>query len=599
MDWRSSVPVCRPKDPMTDTAPPRPWFSSLRVLLPALRRQRTLLGGWLLALALASAAALSMPLAVKLAFDHGFSDAARIDRVFPLLIGAIVAFAATGALQGIVVALLGERIVADLRSRLYGHLIALDIDFHERNRSGELMARLAADTELVRGVVGTSLPGAIRAAITLVGGTTMLFVTSPALALWTLLALPLLAVPVLMNGERLGRAAREAQDRIGDAIAHAAETLGASAAVRAHAREAHERLRFAGALGGAVRAADRRIAIQATITFVAVAVVSILLLFVSWRGLSLVQDGRMSAGELGQFMVYAALCAGSVGELTEVWHDLQRIAGGLGRIDELLARPAGIRSPAQPRAVPQPLRGELHFESVDFRYPQRPELAALSGFDLQVRPGETVALVGPSGAGKSTVLALLLRFHDPVAGRVRVDGIDLAALDLEAWRNHVALVPQQPTLFAASLADNLRYARLDASDDELREALRIAHADAFVDALPDGLDTPLGERGALLSGGQAQRIAIARAVLRDAPILLLDEATSALDAQSEHAVREAMDTLARGRTTLVIAHRLSTVQRADRIVVMDRGRIVAEGRHAELLAQGGLYAELATLQLLR
>lgn len=584
---------------MTDTAPPPPRFSSLRVLLPALRRQRPLLGGWLLALALASAAALSMPLAVKLAFDQGFSDPARIDRVFPLLIGAIVAFAATGALQGIVVALLGERIVADLRSRLYGHLIALDIDFHERNRSGELMARLAADTELVRGVVGTSLPGAIRAAITLVGGTTMLFVTSPALALWTLLALPLLAVPVLMNGERLGRAAREAQDRIGDAIAHAAETLGASATVRAHAREAHERLRFAGALGGAVRAADRRIAIQATITFVAVAVVSMLLLFVSWRGLSLVQDGRLSPGELGQFMVYAALCAGSVGELTEIWHDLQRIAGGLGRIDELLARPAGIRTPAQARALPQPLRGELHFESVEFRYPQRPGLAALSGFDLRVRPGETVALVGPSGAGKSTVLGLLLRFHDPVSGRVRVDGVDLAALDLETWRNQVALVPQQPTLFAASLADNLRYARLDAGDDDLRRALRIAHADAFVDALPGGLDTPLGERGALLSGGQAQRIAIARAVLRDAPILLLDEATSALDAQSEHAVREAMDTLAQDRTTLVIAHRLSTVQRADRIVVMDRGRIVAEGRHAELLAQGGLYAELATLQLLR
>ncbi|HET7359993.1 MAG TPA: ATP-binding cassette domain-containing protein, partial [Rhodanobacteraceae bacterium] len=401
-----------------------------------------------------------------------------------------------------------------------------------------------------------------------------------------------------IGGRRLQKISRSSQDRIADANALANETLGAVRTVQAHAREPYELGRFGDALRVAVATAQRRIQTQAWVTAVAIVLIFGAITAVLWSGAHDVVAGRMSAGTLGQFVLYALIGGGSVGALAEVGNELQRAAGGMGRIAELLAERAGIARPDQPQPLPQPVRGELVFDDVTFHYPLRPELPALHGFDLHVRPGETVALVGPSGAGKSTVFSMLLRFHDPDAGRIRVDGHDIRALDPSALREVVALVPQQPTIFAASARANIRYGRLDADDAAVEAAVRAAHATDFIEALPQRLDTELGERGARLSGGQQQRIAIARALLKDAPILLLDEATSALDAHSERAVQQALETLMEGRTTIVIAHRLATVLKADRIVVMDDGRIVAEGTHEQLIAQGGLYAELAKLQFL-
>ena len=583
---------------MPTLPPPRLALLVLRNLWPFLRRQGWLLALWLATLAASGAATLTLPHAFGRMLDEGFRRGDVADRAFLLMLGAAIAYGVSSAAQFWSMTYLGERVVADLRTRLYGHLIGLDAGFHDGVRSGELLSRLGSDAELLRNLVGSALPVALGSFIAVVGGVSMLIATSPKLAAWSLLVLPLTAIPVMMNGKRLARIARDAQDRLADANARAAETLAATDTVRAHAREAHERTQYANALRRAVRAADRRIVVQALITFVATALVFVVLLVVLWRGVRGVADHDLTVGGLGQFVAYAMLCGLSFGELVEIWNDVQRAAGGMGRILELLECTPAIVAPDRPEPLPRPLRGELRFEAVGFRYPSRPGHAALEGFDLHIAPGERVALVGPSGAGKSTVLSLLLRFHDPASGRVLADGVDLRGFDPAAWRGAVALVPQAPTLFAATVAENLRYARLDADDDALRAALRAANALGFVEALPQGLDTPLGERGVLLSGGQRQRIAIARAVLADAPVLLLDEATSALDAQSERAIQEALDALMRGRTTVVVAHRLATVKKADRIVVMDRGGIVAEGTHERLLAQGGLYAELANLQFL-
>ena len=585
---------------MTDAPSAKAPIGSLRTLWPFVRRHRTLFVAWLVALAASSAATLSLPVAVRTMIDQGFAQGggAAIDRAFLLLFAVAVALALATAARFFFVSLLGERVVADLRERLYSHLIALDAGFHDRNRSGELVSRLTADAELLRSVVGSSMSVALRSLVTVVGSLAMLFVTAPRLAAFALVGIPLAVLPIVIGGRRLKKMSRVSQDRVADANTLANETLGAIRTVQAHAREPYERGRFGAALKEAVDTARRRIQAQSWVTAIAIVLIFGAITLVLWSGAHDVVANRMTAGTLGQFMLYAMIGGGSVGALAEVWNELQRAAGGMGRISELLVETAAVESPAHPVALPRPVRGELAFERVSFHYPLRPDAPALEEFDLRVRPGETVALVGPSGAGKSTVFSMLLRFHDPQSGTIRVDGTDVRQLDLAELRESIALVPQQPTIFAASARDNVRYGRLEATEADIEHAVKAAHASDFVAALPERLDTELGERGARLSGGQQQRIAIARALLKDAPILLLDEATSALDAQSERAVQQALETLMEGRTTLVIAHRLATVLKADRIVVMDRGRIIAEGTHEQLLAQGGLYAELAKLQFL-
>jgi len=585
---------------MTDAPSAKAPIGSLRTLWPFVQRHRTLFVAWLVALAASSAATLSLPVAVRTMIDQGFAQGggAAIDRAFLLLFAVAVALALATAARFFFVSLLGERVVADLRERLYSHLIALDAGFHDRNRSGELVSRLTADAELLRSVVGSSMSVALRSLVTVVGSLAMLFVTAPRLAAFALVGIPLAVLPIVLGGRRLKKMSRVSQDRVADANTLANETLGAVRTVQAHAREPYERARFGAALKESVNTARRRIQAQSWVTAIAIVLIFGAITLVLWSGAHDVVAHRMSAGTLGQFMLYAMIGGGSVGALAEVWNELQRAAGGMGRISELLVETAAVESPANPAMLPKPVRGELAFERVSFHYPLRPDAPALEDFDLHVQPGETVALVGPSGAGKSTVFSMLLRFHDPQSGNVRVDGADIRQLDLAELRESIALVPQQPTIFAATARDNIRYGRLEATDADIQHAVKAAHASDFIAALPERLDTELGERGARLSGGQQQRIAIARALLKDAPILLLDEATSALDAQSERAVQQALETLMEGRTTLVIAHRLATVLKADRIVVMDRGRIIAEGTHEQLLTQGGLYAELAKLQFL-
>jgi ATP-binding cassette, subfamily B, bacterial len=575
-------------------------IGSLRALWPFIQRHRVLFVAWLLALAVSSTASLSFPLAIKTMIDQGFKSGSGtdIDRAFLLMFGVALVVALSTAARFFFISLLGERVVADLRERLYAHLIGLDAGFHERTRSGELVSRLTADVELIRSVVGSSMSVALRSSITVIGALTMLFVTSPRLASWALIGIPLAVLPMVIGGRRMQKISRNSQDRIADANALATETLGAVRTVQAHARETYERGRFDTAVRVAVRTATKRISAQAVMTATAITLFFGAITLVLWSGAHDVNAGRMTAGTLIQFVLYALFGGGSVAALAEVWNELQRAAGGMSRIGELMDETPGIVAPAKAVHLPKALRGEVRLDHVVFHYPMRPELPALEDFNLRVKPGETVALVGPSGAGKSTVFSLLLRFHDPQSGRIGIDDVDVRDCDPVELRERIALVPQQPTLFATSARDNIRYGRLEASDAEVETAARSAEAHEFLSALPKGYDEELGERGVRLSGGQQQRIAIARALLKDAPILLLDEATSALDAQSERAVQHALENLMRGRTTLVIAHRLATILKADRIVVMDKGRIVAEGTHEQLLAQGGLYAELARLQFL-
>jgi len=573
-------------------------IGSLRLLWPFIRPHRTLALGWLLFLGISSGATLVLPMAVRHMIDHGFrnSSTAAINESFLALFAVALVMAFATAARFYCITLLGERTLAALRSKLYAHVIRLDVGFFERSRVGELISRLGTDTEVVQALVGSGISVALRSAVMLLGATAAMIWTSPRLAGLTALVIPAVVLPILIFGRRVQKLSRASQDRLADAAAIANETLNAAPAVKAYAREGIESDRYGGAIARALATARQRIGMRTVLTAVVITLFFGAITLVLWVGARDVLAGTLDPGVLGQFVVYAFLSGGSMMGLSDVWGDVLRAAGAMERIGELFGEEATIADPTSPIALPRPVRGALRFEGIDFHYPTRPDAPALHDFNLDIRPGETVALVGPSGAGKSTVFALLLRFYDPQRGRISFDGVDLRAMTLPELRGAIALVPQETVLFGGTAADNIRFGRQDASDDEVHAAARAAEAHDFIQLLQDGYNAELGERGVRLSGGQRQRIAIARAILRDAPLLLLDEATSSLDAQSEAAIQQALERLEKGRTTLVIAHRLATVQRADRIVVLDGGRIVAQGTHASLLAEDGLYAELARLQ---
>ena len=575
-------------------------LAALTRLWPYVRPHGGLAAGWLAFLALSSGSTLALPLAVRGMLDHGFSrgDPSALNRSFVLLFALAVLLALATAARYFCITLLGERAVAALRARLYAHLIGQDVSFFERTRVGEIISRLGTDTTVVQDMLGSGVSVAVRSTVMVLGASAAMVWTSPRLAGLTALVIPAVILPILLFGRRLQGLSRSNQDRLADAAAIANETLNAATTVKAYAREALESRRYADAVRRALDTARRRIGARSALTAAVITLVFGAVTLVLWSGAREVVAGRLDAGVLGQFVLYAVFAAGSVGALSEVWGDVLRAAGAMERIGELFAQQPAIVAPAVPARLPQPPRGEIVFEDVEFRYPSRPDAPSLIQFGLRVRPGETVALVGPSGAGKSTLLALLLRFYDPQLGRITLDGTDLRALDPAALRAALALVPQETVIFGGSAADNIRFGRAEADDAAVITAAQAAEADGFIRVLDQGYATPLGERGVRLSGGQRQRIAIARALLKDAPVLLLDEATASLDAQSEAAIQHALARLSHGRTTLVIAHRLATVQRADRIVVMDAGRIVAEGTHESLLAAGGLYADLARLQFL-
>ncbi|CAN5911700.1 hydrophobic compound transporter HcuC [soil metagenome] len=573
-------------------------FSGLNLLAPDLRpyRGRAMLA--LLSLVVAAGTVLAFGACLRALIDRGFAEG-RPDvlnyALASLLAVAVVLAIASGA-RFYLVSWLGERVVGDLRRDLFAHVVRLGPAWFEIKRSGDVMSRISADAQLIEQVIGSSASMALRNALMCIGGVVMLVVTNPKLALWVLAVVPLVVVPIILFGRKVRALSREAQARMADMVSEGGETLDAVRTVQAFAQEDRAARRFGEATERAFEAARLRVAQRAIMTTLVIFIVFAAVGFLLWMGGHDVLTGSISAGDLTAFVFYAVLVATSGGAISETIGDLQRAAGAAERLAELRAEPPAILEPANPQALPVPLAGRVAFEQVSFRYPTRPDALALERFDLSVAPGETVAIVGPSGAGKTTVFNLLLRFYDPEAGIIRVDGVDIRELHFADLRGALSIVPQEPVLFTASVADNIRYGRPEASDAEVRAAAEAASALSFIEALPQGFATDLGARGLRLSGGQRQRIAIARAVLRNPAILLLDEATSALDAESELAVQQALDRLKRGRTTLVIAHRLATVQKADRIVVVDGGRVVDAGRHADLVRRGGLYARLAELQ---
>jgi ATP-binding cassette subfamily B protein len=573
-------------------------FVGLNLLGPYLRpyRSRVMLAA--VSLLVAACTVLAFGACLRALIDRGFAQGRPdiLNYALASLIAVAVVLAIASGARFYLVSWLGERVVGDLRRDLFAHVVRLGPAWFEIKRSGDVMSRISADAQLIEQVIGSSASVAIRNSLMCVGGVIMLVVTNPRLALLVLAVVPLVVAPIILFGRKVRRLSRESQARMADMVSEGGETLDAVRTVQAFAQEERATQRFGEATERAFIAARRRISQRAIMTTLVIFIVFAAVGFLLWTGGHDVLEGRISAGDLTAFIFYAVLVASSGGAISETIGDLQRASGAAERLAELRAEPPAIAEAAQPKALPAPLQGGVGFQGVSFRYPTRPESLALDRFELKVAPGETVAIVGPSGAGKTTVFNLLLRFYDPEAGAIRVDGVDIRDLRFADLRSALAIVPQEPVLFTASVADNIRFGRPDATDAEVRAAAETASALAFIEALPQGFATDLGARGVRLSGGQRQRIAIARAVLRNPAILLLDEATSALDAESELAVQQALDRLMQGRTTLVIAHRLATVQKADRIVVVDHGQVVDVGRHADLVRRDGLYARLAELQ---
>ena len=551
-----------------------------------------------IALVVAAAAVLAVGQGLKSVVDRGFSagNAAELDRTLALMLGVVVAMSIATFTRFYFVSWLGERVTADLRRAVFDHLLKQPPAFFELTRTGEVISRLTSDTTMLETVIGSSASMAVRNLLLLIGGLVMLALTSAKLTLLVLLGVPVVVIPIVLFGRRVRKLARASQDRVGDVGAYLDEALHEIRTVQAYGHEAEDRRRFAVRVEDAFATAVQRIRQRALLVAAVILLVFGAVGVILWIGGHDVVVGRITGGQLSAFVFYAVIVASSLGALSEVVGDLQRAAGATERLFELLAVEPGIRAPERPVPLPIPARGTVTFDAVTFHYPSRPDTAALEAFSLDVRGGEKVALVGPSGAGKTTVFQLLLRFYDPQAGAVRIDGVDLRAADPEAVRRQLALVPQDPVIFAASVLENVRFGRLDATEGDVRAACDAAYADEFIERLPEGYGSFLGERGVRLSGGQRQRLAIARAILADRPILLLDEATSALDAESERMVQLALERLMAGRTVLIIAHRLATVRHADRIAVMDRGRIVAAGPHDALLLNSPLYARLAALQ---
>jgi ATP-binding cassette subfamily B protein len=577
--------------------PRRRSLGPLRRIFPYLGQYKGMVAAALVALALAAAMTLALPLAVRRMIDHGFGggDSTFISQYFGMLVVIGVVLALASAARYYFVITIGERVVSDLRRDVFSHVAELSPAFFDRSQSGEIVSRLAADATQIKSAVGATASIALRNTIMGAGAVVLMVITSPKLSSLVLLAIPAIVLPLVAFGRSVRRRSRLAQDTLAEATAYASEQIGAVRTMQANTGEAMVVGRFASAVEAAFKAARASIFARSFLTFFAISAVFASVIGVLWIGSRDVLAGTMTAGTLGQFLLYSVLAASALGSLSEVWGELNQAAGAAERLSELLDEEPAVRAPANPTALPEP-HGAVAFKDVHFAYPTRSQAAALEGLSFSLKPGETVAIVGPSGAGKSTIISLLLRFYDPASGSIEIDGVDIAKADPKAVRKRIALVPQDVTVFAASARDNIAFGKPEASEAEIEAAARDALAEEFIKALPEGYDTQLGERGVTLSGGQRQRIAIARAILRDAPILLLDEATSALDAESETLVQKALERLMKGRTTIVVAHRLATVLKADRIIVMDKGRIVEQGTHKSLVAKGGVYARLAKLQ---